>query len=159
MAAGDLYLFHEFLEDEGLKIHNLESDSIKCALIKSAANGGADPSESDADPRWGAGGSTDYSTSEVTAGGNYSAGGTDVAATYSESAGTATLDGATNPSWAQDGSNPTNARWGIIYNDTSTGKEAIGYVDLGSDIDMSAGALTITWAAGGIAQKTETAGT
>ena len=52
---------------------------------------------------------------------------------------------------AQHASNPTNARWGILYNDTSAGKECVGFVDLGAAIDLSAGAFSITWNASGIA--------
>jgi hypothetical protein len=45
----------------------------------------------------------------------------------------------------QDGSGFTNARWGIIYNDTAAGKQAVGFVDLGSDRSIQGGALTIDW--------------
>lgn len=149
MAAGDITLFHEYSDDLGLKIHNLNTDTIKLGVIKSAANGGDDPAAADADPRWGAGGSTNFATAEVTPGGNYTTGGPDTVNTWAESAGTATLDG-TDISIAQNASNPTNARWGILYNDTSAGKECIAFVDLGSDFDMTTGDLAINWNASGI---------
>lgn len=150
MAQGDMTFFNEFLEDEGLKVHDLESDAFKLALV----DGVVTPTAATADPRWGAGGSTDFSAREVTPGGNYIAGGTDVAATFSEAAGTATFDGVTNPSWAQNASNPTDATWGILYNDTSAGKEAVGFLDLGGAYDMTSGDLTVTWSASGIGAKT-----
>jgi len=112
------------------------------------------PTAAIADPRWGAGGGTNFKTTEVTPGGNYVADGIDVAATFSEAAGTATLDGVTNPTWAQNASNPTDATWGILYNDTSAGKEAIAFVDLGGAFDMTTGDLTVTWNASGIGTKT-----
>lgn len=158
MAQGDYTLFQEWLvpmlEDDsnGQRI-DLEGDVYKIGLIKSAANGGDDPAAADAAPAW-SGGTTNYGTSEVTAGGNYSAGGATISGpTGSEAAGTYTWDDdGSNVSWAQNASNPTNARWGIVYNDTLTIKHAIGFIDLGSDFDMTTGPLTINIAAGGLIQ-------
>jgi len=91
---------------------------------------------------------------EVGVAGSYTAGGTSIGtwtAAWSESAGTATFDSATNPTWAQNGSNDVDAYWGLIYNDTQAGDPAIGFVELGGPVDMSAGSLTITWSGTGIA--------
>ena len=52
--------------------------------------------------------------------------------------------------WAKNASNPTNAAAALIYNDTQASDPAIAFVDLGGTIDMTAGALTITWNASGI---------
>jgi len=55
--------------------------------------------------------------------------------------------------WAQGGGNSTTCRWAIIYNQTATTPHAdpcICFVDLGSDRDLTAGSLTITWHASGI---------
>ncbi len=146
MAAGDVVVFNQFLEDVGLEIHNLNAaDTIKVGLITSSTT----PTASTAGPCWGAGGSTNLSTNEVSAGGNYSAGGEACAATYAESGGTVTFDLA-DVSIAQDASNPTNARWGIIYNDTAANKNCIAYVDLGADRDLTSGAFSITWDASGV---------
>ena len=90
---------------------------------------------------------------EVGAAGTYTAGGTDLgtlATLVTESGGTMTFDSATNPSWAQDASNDVDAYWGIIYNYTDAGNDAIAFVDLGGPVDMTAGDLTITWNASGI---------
>ena len=146
MAAGDITLFNEFKEDVGQKIHNLSSDTFKLGLVTNAVT----PAASTADPRWGAGGSTNLSSSEATPGGNYSAGGPALASsTWSETGGTATFDAA-DVTIAQNASNPNNARWGIIYNDSSAGKEAVAFVDLGGVTDLTAGAFQITWSASGI---------
>ena len=94
---------------------------------------------------------------EVGTGGTYTAGGTSLGnwgTVWSEAAGTGTMDSGTNPTWAQDASNDTDAYWGLIYNDTQAGDPAIGYVDLGGPVDMTAGPLTITWNASGIATLT-----
>ena len=146
MAQGDVTLFNEFKEDVGQKIHNLSSDTFKLGLVTNAVT----PAASTTDPRWGAGGSTNLLTSEVTPGGNYSTGGPTLASSsWSETSGTATFD-ATDVSIAQDAANPNNARWAIVYNDTSAGKEAIAFVDLGGVTDLTAGNLAITWNASGI---------
>jgi hypothetical protein len=145
MAAGDVVVFNQFLQDIGRATHQLETDTIRFALITNAVT----PTASTADPRWGAGGTTNFDTNEVTAGGNYAAEGGDISATYSQAAGTATFDG-TDISIAVNGSNPTNARWGIIYNDTAAGNQAIAFLDLGSVIDLSTGSFTVTWNASGI---------
>ena len=150
MAQGDVVFFNQFLEDEGNGVHNLDSDTIKLGLT----DGSTTPTASTADPRWGAAGTTDFSAEEVTPGGNYSTGGIDVTATFSETGGTATLDGTTNPSWTQNASNPTDATYGILYNSTAAGKNAIAYVDLGGAFDMTTGDLTVTWNASGIGTKT-----
>lgn len=90
---------------------------------------------------------------EVGAAGTYVANGTNLGALsvlVTEAAGTMTFDSATNPTWAQDASNDVDAYWGIIYNFTDAGKDAVAFVDLGGPVDMTAGDLTVTWNASGI---------
>lgn len=146
MAAGDVVFFDQYLVDAQEGVHNLETDTIKVGLITNAVT----PAATTADPRWGAGGSTNFLTNEVTPGGNYSTGGPTVANnSVTLTAGASVFDG-DDISIAQHASNPTTARWGIIYNDTATGKNAIGYVDLGAVTDLSTGAFSITWNASGI---------
>lgn len=145
MAEGDVTTVNEFKEDLGLSIHDLNGDVAKLGLITSVTT----PTAATVDPRWGVGGTTNWSTNEVTPGGNYVTGGADVTNTYAEASGTATFDAA-DVSILQNVSNPTNARWGILYNDTSTGKEVIAFLDLGADVDLSAGDFSITWNASGI---------
>ena len=71
--------------------------------------------------------------------------------------GTATFDDTgASVTFTQNASNDTDAHWGIIYNDTQAGDPAICYVELGGPVDMSAGDLTITWNASGIATLTAT---
>lgn len=90
---------------------------------------------------------------EVGTAGTYVAGGADLgtlADLVTETGGTMKFDSTTNPPWAQNASNDTDAYWGIIYNYTDAGKDALAYVDLGGPVDMSAGDLTITWNTSGI---------
>ena len=149
MAQGDVTKFDQFGEDEALALHQLETAVIKLALITDAVT----PTAADADPRFGAGGTTNYLTNEATPGGNYATGGIDCAGTISRAGGTTTFDCVTNPQWLQNAGNPTNARWGILYNETSANR-AIAFVDLGSTFDMTTGDLTVTWNASGVMIKT-----
>ena len=153
MAQGDTVLFNKFVEDMGDKLYNLSGDTFKLALVKSSANGGIDPTATTADPRWGAGGTTNLLSSEVTPGGNYTTGGESLSTTITDnwtiSSNVSKFDG-DDVSIASNASNPTNARWGIVYDDTDAGKRAIGYVDLGSDSDLSGGNFTLAWNASGI---------
>lgn len=151
MAAGDVVFFDQFLVDVQEGVHNLETDDVRVGLIDATLT----PAATTADPRWGAGGTTNYAAEEVTPGGNYTTGGPAVAnPTVTLSAGSAVFDG-DNISIAQNASNPTGARWGIIYNNTAAGKNGVGFVDLGTAIDLSAGAFSITWSGSGISSMNQ----
>lgn len=146
MSAGDVVFFDQFLVDVQEKIHDLENDVIKVGLITNAVT----PAATTTDPRWGAGGTTNFSTNQVTPGGNYATGGPTAANPSVTLSGGAGVFDADDISILQNASNPTDARWGILYNDTATGKNAIGFVDLGAAVDLSAGDFTIAWNASGI---------
>lgn len=141
MAAGDTTVFDEakaYMIDGGWEA----ADDIKVAIVDDTT----DPTAADAAPEL-----ADYT--EVTAAGTYTAGGTSLGTLTSvvtEAAGVMTFDSATNPTWAADASNATDAYWGIIYNDTQAGDPAIGFVELGGPANMVTGPLTITWNASGI---------
>jgi len=141
MATGDVTVFDEakaYMIDGGWEA----ADDIKCAILDNTTA----PTASDTTPAL-----SDYT--EVGTAGTYVAGGTSLGSLstlVTEAAGTMKFDSATNPSWAQDASNDTDAWWGLIYNDTDAGDLAIAFVELGGPVDMSAGALTINWNASGI---------
>ncbi len=146
MAAGDVTLFQAAFEDA---LENWDgADTIKCAILDNTTA----PTAGTATPALG-----DFT--EVGTGGSYTAGGESLG-TWSTmvtfSGAVTTIDSATNPSWAQNASNDTDAYWGLIYNSTQVGNEALAFVDLGGPVDMSAGSLTITWNASGIATITIT---
>lgn len=151
MAAGDIVFFDQWLVDVQEAIHNMETDTIKLGLITSAVT----PAATTTDPRWGAGGTTNFSTNQVTPGGNYSTGGPTIANnSVTLSGGAGVFDG-DDISVTQHASNPTNARWGIIYSDTAAGKNCIGYLDLGTTIDLSAGDFSVAWNASGISSMNQ----
>lgn len=141
MAQGDVTVFNEakaFLIDGGFEA----ADDIKIAICDNTTA----PTAATVSPTL-----SDFT--EVGAAGTYTAGGTSLGTlgtAVTETGGTMTFDSATNPTWAQDASNDTDAYWGIIYNDTDASDRAIAYVDLGGPVDMTAGDLTITWNASGI---------
>lgn len=144
MAAGDVTVFDAAIE---AAVENWSgSDTLKCAILDNTVA----PTAGDTTPALG-----DYT--EVGTAGSYTAGGTSLgtlANFVSFSGGTTTFDSATNPTWTQNGSNDADAYWGLVYDDTVTtpvADEAFAFVDLGGPVDMSAGALTITWNASGLA--------
>jgi hypothetical protein len=149
MAAGDFVWFTQAKVDLGNKIHNLGSggDTIKFALITSAAT----PTETTAAPHWGGTGTTNFNTNEVTGtGGNYPAEGYTLLSQVFEASGANAKFDFADVSIAQNASNPTNARWAIIYNSTDANKRCLGYVDLGSDRDLTTGAFTFAPNASGL---------
>ena len=143
MATGDFLVFDE------AKAHMIDggwepADDIKCAILDNTVT----PLVTHAAPALGANGLI-----EVGAAGSYVAGGIslgNLGTAVTEAAGVMTFDSATNPTWAQDASNDVDAWWGLVYNDTDAANLAIGFVELGGPVDMSAGSLTITWDPSGL---------
>lgn len=147
MATGDIAWFDQALADAAGKKHNLLTggDTIKLGLVDATTT----PTAATADPRWGAGGSTNFATWQVSTGGTEYTGPITLSYTGALSGGKFVFD-ATDVTINQDASGFTDARWGIIFNDTSAGKEAIAFIDLGSGRSIVTGPLTITWNASGV---------
>ena len=146
MAIGDVAVFDQFKEDLGAKLHDLNTDDMYYCLNTAALS----PTEALSDPRYGTGGGTNLTTTEVS-GGNVTAGGSNLAPTdaWTRAGATVTFD-LNDVSITQAGANPTNARWLVVYNFTDTGKRAPLYLDLGADVDLSAGDFTVTWNVSGV---------
>jgi hypothetical protein len=143
MAVGDITWFRAGLLALGTKLINLSADTIKLGLVKSAANSGIDPTNILADPRWGAGGTTNLATSQVNTGTSYANGGpTLLNKTFALQANVPTLR-ADIVTIAQDAAGFTNARWGILYESVTL--RAIAFVDLGTDRSVVGGELKIDW--------------
>jgi hypothetical protein len=149
MAAGDIKWFAAGLLKLGQAKFNLGSDTLKLGIIKSAANGGVDPTLSLADPCWGAGGTTNLSSSQVATGGTeYTGPKTLASVTWTSVSNVPTLR-ATDVALSTDASGFTNGRWGIIYDDTATNKDALGFIDFGADKSIASGPLTINFGGAG----------
>jgi hypothetical protein len=132
--------FNSFTEAVAEKVHNLGADTLKVMLVNSPAPAAANTRKSD--------------LTEIAAGNGYTAGGTVAPITSSvQTAGTYklilgdvvfTATGAVGP-----------FRYAVLYNDTATNKELIGWWDNGAavtlastesftiDYDASAGVLTL----------------
>ena len=154
MARGDFEYFDQFYLDEGLAVHNLNVHTLKWGLVTNAVI----PSRSTPDPRWGAGGTTNFAAQEVTggAGSTYPVGGTDLSSIFSGLPAPTHNGGVV--SWPAHADNPQNSSYGIMYNDTAAGKQCVGFVDLGGVLDMRAGPLTLTPNAAGFGIKGRSAG-
>lgn len=147
MAAGDIIIFDQFLVDVGLEVHNLNTDTFKIAFIGNSVT----PAVTTSDPRWGAGGGTNLSSDEQS-GGNFTASGTALTnSTYTLVSGQGKFDADDPSTFTQNVSNPTAIYHAIIYNDTATGKQAICSIEMGGPVDASAGDVTVTFNASGIA--------
>jgi len=148
MARGDFVVFEEAMA-KMLDGNWASTDHFYAAVCDNTATPAADT----ATPVLG-----DFT--EVGAGGTYVTGGTDLGVwsdLVSEAAGVVTIDSATNPTWAQDASNDTDAYWVIVYNYTDAAHDAFGFLDLGGPVDMTAGDLTATWNASGLSTITKAA--
>lgn len=146
MAVGDVVWFDQALLDLGEKIHDLSTDVFKLGLATSVVT----PTGATSDPRWGAGGGTNLSTNAVATGTAWTGPVTLASVTWTIVSGTPTFDAADPAQIAQDAGGFTDARWGYVYNDTAAGKQALCYIDLGSDRSIVTGPLTITFNASGV---------
>ena len=148
MARGDFKFFYELAISIGEKLINLETDTIKLALITNVVT----PTQADATPAWAVGSGVDYDANEVGTGGGYTAGGLTISGPELVRAGAVATfdDDDSNLALAQNAAGFTNAYWGILYSDTATGKNAIGYLDLGGPVSEVAGPIAINWNAAGI---------
>ena len=138
MSVGQTHVSAKFVSN--MSITGLASlwatNTIKMGIITNSVT----PSITDSDPRWGAGGSQNYSTAEVTPGGNYSAGGVTLSGTTSTLASAVTSLNATSPiTIAANASNPTGAYWAVFYDSTDAGKHVFGYMDLGGPLSLVSG--------------------
>ena len=133
--------FNAFVEDIAEKKHNLGSDTLKVMLTLTAPV---------------ATNSVKADLTEIAAGNGYSAGGTATTITSSvQTSGTYKLI-ITDVTFTASGGSIANFRYAVLYNDTATNDELIGFYDYGAtvtittgnaftvDFDASAGVLTIT---------------
>ena len=138
MAAGATHVSAKFVSN--MSITGLASlwatNAVKAAIMTNAVV----PTVADSDPRWGAGGTQNYSTAEVTPGGNYTAGGVACAGTTSTLSGAVTSLNMTSPiTIAANASNPTGAYWLAFYDSTDAGKRVFGYMELGTAVSLVTG--------------------
>jgi len=150
MAQGTFSLFNEFAESIADGRIDLDTHTFKAAFTSTV------PADTDAVPTWGAGGTTNESSNEVSAGGGYTAGGEALTSvTWGQTSGVATFDSA-NTTWTSSASgDPTDIKSLILYSDTATNKDCVGWMDMTADggttaISLLSGDITVTWHASGL---------
>jgi hypothetical protein len=120
--------FECFVNELGLGVHNLNTDTLKIYL----SNATPDP-ETDA---------VKADLTEIT--NEYGYAPADVTNTWSQTGGVATLAG-TSVTWTGDGGSFGPFRYAVLYNDTAADKNLIGYWDYGSAISINnGGEFTVT---------------
>lgn len=115
--------FNSFVEALAEKVHNLGADTLKVALTNSAPV---------------AGNTVLANITQIAAGNGYTSGGTAASITSSaQSAGLYKLVLADVVFTATGSMGPF--RYAVLYNDTATNKELIGWWDYGSSITLASG--------------------
>jgi len=146
MAAATAWrMYRETKDALGEKLLNLETDTIKCALLTNLSNCG--------DVALATAQYATLTSQHANQGApGYVTGGATVATTWTQAAGTATL-GSANPSWVATGGSIV-ARFAVLYSDTATNKNLIAYCILDStpaDVTCTVGnTLTIEINASGV---------
>jgi hypothetical protein len=130
MAAGTTTIITNYVQSmaNNSPANKWGSDVIKVALITSSTT----PSKTDSNPCWGAGGAQNYSTNELANAGGYTTGGVTLAGcTVTQASNLVNLNATSPISWAANAGSPVNARWAIIYDNTTANKEVLAFIDLG----------------------------
>lgn len=141
MAKGDTTIFDEALLAMFNGTHDWDTDTFKFMFIDNTTV----PTAGTATPTKG-----DFTH---VSGGNFPATPDTVTVSLSEAAGVVTLDITTNISYAANASNPTNVYYGILYNDSATNDDAIGFVEVNaSGWDATTDVTSVTWHATGLWQ-------
>jgi hypothetical protein len=153
MAAGDFKFFAQGIHDLGNKIIDMDTDTIKFGLVTNSTV----PTVLIAAPCWGAGGSTNFSSTQVATATSYTGPITLASVTWTKDNTGAVFDAADPSVIAQDAGGATNIAYAIFYSDTATNKNCIGYMELSTTgaISLVAGSLTITFNASGIGRFTQ----
>jgi len=153
MAAGDFRWFAQGLKSLADKLIDLDTDVLKFGLVTAATV----PTVLIGDPRWGAGGTTNFSTTEIATATSYTGPITLASVTCTKDNTGFVLDAADPSVIAQDAGGATNIAYLILYSDTSAQKNCIGYMELSTagTISLVSGSLTITFNASGMLRTTQ----
>lgn len=117
--------FNSFVEALAEKVHNLGSDTLKVMLTNTAPV---------------ATNSIKTNITEISAGNGYTAGGNTASVTSSaQTSGTYKLVLGDPATFTASGGSIGPFRYAVLYNDTATNKELIGWWDYGSSITLASG--------------------
>lgn len=125
--------FNSFVANLGLKVYNLNTDTLKVMLTNTA------PAATN---------TVKADITEISAGNGYTAGGTAVGSNaYSQTAGVAKLTG-NDVVFTASGGSIGPFRYAVLYDDTASNDELIGWWDYGSSVTLTAGGtLTVDFSA------------
>ena len=116
--------FNSFVEATAEKVHNLGSDTLKVMLTNTAPS---------------AANTVKTDITEIAAGNGYTAGGAAVTITAStQTSGTYKLVG-NDVTWTASGGSIGPFRYVVLYNDTATNDELIGYYDYTTNLTVTSG--------------------
>lgn len=146
MATGDVKWFAQGLLDLGNKIHNLSSDVIKLGVVTNTTA----PSINTAAPCWGAAGTTNFSTTQVSTAGGYTGPITLTSISWVLASNVPTFR-ATDVTIPQDAAGFTNGAYAIIYNDTDANKRCLGFIEMSSagTASIASGSITLNFQGAG----------
>jgi len=117
--------FNKFIENLGRKAFNLNTDTLKIALTNTAPTAATDGVLAD--------------ITQISAGNGYTSGGAAVGSNaYSQTGGTGKLTG-NDVVFTASGGTIGAFRYAILYDDTATNDELIGYWDYGSGVTLQDG--------------------
>lgn len=117
--------FNSFVEALAEGAHNLGSDTLKVLLTNTA------PTASN---------TVKADLTEITAGNGYTAGGNTASVTSSaQTSGTYKLVLGDPTTWTASGGSIASFRYAVLYNDTATNDELIGWWDYGSSVTLADG--------------------
>lgn len=141
--------FNSFVEALAEKVHNLGSDTLKLYLSNDLPDAGDTVRRTN--------GGAQNGPEEIAAGNGYTAGGnTTTLSSSAQTGGTYKLVLNDPTVWTASGGSIGPFQYVVLYNDTATNDELIGWYNYGSsislasgetftvDLDQSAGVLTIT---------------
>lgn len=121
-------IFDDFILQLGEKTHDLSSDTFKLALTNSAPT--ADTGDELAD------------ITQIANGNGYTTGGTALSSVVWEETGAGTgiwRFVSADVVFTASGGSIGPFRYGVLYNDTSTGDKLIGYIDYGTNVTVTDG--------------------
>lgn len=121
---------NDFKDKLGDETHNLTADTFKVALTNTT------PSLAN---------SVLADLTQISAGNGYTAGGSAITCTYTETGGTATFASSADLTFTASGGAIATFRYLELYNDTAANDELIGHLDYGTTVDLAAGeSFTLT---------------
>lgn len=118
--------FYAFVEALAEKKHDLGADTLKVMLSNTAPTASTNAVKTD--------------ITEISAGNGYTAGGnTATVSSSAQTSGTYKLVLADPATWTASGGSIGPVRYAVLYNDTATNKDLIGYWDYGSSVTVASG--------------------